>query len=72
MIHVAMAMFEYATLLTIKFGKQGKISDEKDQSEEKNILKRCRKIDFYALRAFIATYLLTVGTYFYLYINIEL
>ena len=69
MLHVAMAMFEYAILLTIKFGKQDQMSNERDHGEEKNALKKCRKIDFYALRAFIATYLLTVGAYFYIYIE---
>ena len=61
-------MFEYATLLNIKYGKQNNVSAEKDHEEDKNELKKCRKIDFYAFRAFIAIYFLTVVTYFYMYI----
>ena len=68
MLYVAMAMFEYAILLTIKFGKQNKISAEKDIGEEKKAVEKCRKMDLYALRVFIACYSLTVGTYFYSYI----
>lgn len=64
-------MFEYATLLHIKYGIQNKVSSEKDPEEDKNALKKCHKIDFYALRAFIATYLLTVVAYFYIYMYIQ-
>ena len=69
MLHVAMAMFEYAILLTIKFGKQNKISVEMDVTQEEKAVKKCRKIDLYALRVFAASYILTVGTYFYKYIE---
>ena len=69
MLHVAMAMFEYAILLTIKFGKQNKISAEKDIGEEENAAKKCRKMDLYALRVFMACFSLTVGTYFFIYIK---
>ena len=65
MAFVAMAMFEYAILLAIKFGKQNKISSEKDPSEERKAAEKCRKIDLYVLRAFIAANSVTVCAYFY-------
>ena len=40
MLHVAMAMFEYAILLTIKFGKQNKISAGRNVEEEKKAVKK--------------------------------
>ena len=67
MIFVAVAMFEYALLLTIKFGKQNKISSMNTDEEEK-ALERCRKIDLYVLRAFIVAYILALCTYFSLYL----
>ena len=67
-----MAMFEYATLLNVKYGKQIKVSVGKNGEEEEKVLKRCHKIDFYALRVFIVTYFLTIGMYFYIvYIYID-
>ena len=65
MMFVAMAMFEYAILLAIKFGKQNKISAEKNLKEDKMAAEKCRRIDLYALRTFIGVHVLTVGTYFY-------
>ena len=65
MMFVAMAMFEYAILLVIKFGKQNKISADKDPREEKKAAEKCRKIDLYVLRAFVGVHALTVFTYFY-------
>ena len=65
MMFVAMAMFEYAILLAMKFGKPNKISADKDPHEEKKAAEKCRKIDLYALRAFVGVHALTVCTYFY-------
>ena len=65
MMFVAMAMFEYAILLAMKFGKHNKISADKDPREEKKTAEKCRKIDLYALRAFVGVHALTVFTYFY-------
>ena len=65
MIFVALAMFEYAILLVIKFGKQNKISAEKDPNEERKATEKCRRIDLYILRAFLGAYILTICTYFY-------
>ena len=65
MMFVAMAMFEYAILLVIKFGKQNKISSLKDPKEERKAADKCRKIDLYVLRAFLGAHMVTVYTYFY-------
>ena len=65
MIFVALAMFEYAILLAIKFGKQNKISSEKDPDDERKAAEKCRKIDLYVLRAFIGAHTVAVCTYFY-------
>ena len=66
MLHVTMAMFEYAILLTIKFGKQKTISADENAGEEKIAVKKCRKMDLYALRVFIACYSLSIVIYFYI------
>ena len=65
MAFVALAMFEYAILLAIKFGKQNKISSEKDPNDERKAAEKCCKIDYYVLRAFIGAHTVTVCTYFY-------
>ena len=62
-IFVAMAMFEYATLMSINFGKL-RIYKGVNPKKEK-IEGKCRKIDYYALRAFVSVHVLTMGTYFY-------
>ena len=61
-----LALFEYAFLLALKFGKQFKISTGKKGSEAKADGK-CLAMDRYALRVFVAVYVLTVGIYFYKY-----
>ena len=67
MLFVAMAMFEYAILLSIKFGKQNRITAEKSPGEEKQEQEKCRIIDLYVLRAFIVAHVLTICTYFLCY-----
>ena len=63
---VALALFEYAVLLTIRFGKQHKITADKRGNKSDVVAEnRCRKIDRYALRAFLTLFSLSVGTYFY-------
>ena len=69
-IIVTTAMFEYATLLHIKYGVQSKVVAKKDNEEEIKALKKCRKIDYYALRIFIVTYFPTVVAYFGIYMYI--
>ena len=71
MLFVAMAMFEYAILLSIKFGKQNRISAEKSPGEEKKEQETCRIIDLYALRAFIGAHALTICTYFFYTLQIK-
>ena len=68
MLFVALALFEYAIMLTIRFGKQ-----DKNRSANKNgtiddfvAEMKCRKIDRWALRAFLAAHVVTMGTYFYI------
>ena len=63
MIFVALATFEYAVLLAIKFGKQ-RVGSKKDVVG-KNRDEKCRQIDGYALRVFIVAYGVSVLTYFY-------
>ena len=63
MIFVALATFEYAVLLAIKFGKQSEGSKKDVDGRKRN--EKCRKIDRYALRVFTAAYGVSVFTYFY-------
>ena len=66
MIFVALAKFEYAVQLKIRFGKLFQFS-KADADENKNELeKRCQMIDHYALITFLGAYILTAGTYFYI------
>ena len=69
MMFVALAMFEYAILLTIKYGKQNKkFVDNRQVSDEWAVIK-CHKIDFYALRIFTVVYALAGGTYFLIFLT---
>ena len=63
-------MFEYATLLQIKYGTQSNESAEKQNEEDNKVMKKCQTIDFYALRVYIASYILTVVSYFYIYMYV--
>ena len=64
-IFVALALFEYAILLAIRFGKQNiKIHDNMTGNDELNAVAKCRKIDRHALRVFLALHAVTVCTYF--------
>ena len=63
-IFVAAALFEYAVLLTIRFGKQNKVNDSMiGINDEAEAVGKCRKIDLYALRAFIILYALSISGY---------
>ena len=67
MFVVALAMIEYAILLTIRYGKLSKV-DVKGQGMDKTEReKKCKKIDRYAFMFFVAINLVTIGTYFYVY-----
>ena len=63
MIFVALATFEYAVLLAIKFRKQSE--GTKKEVDNRRRMEKCRKIDRYALRAFIVVYGVAVLAYFY-------
>ena len=64
MLFVATAMFEYAILLAIKFGKQNRFTPLVSPGDEESKEEKCCFIDLYALRGFIFAYALTVSTYF--------
>ena len=64
MIFVAAAQFEYAMQLKIHFGDMSQISDSIVQEKKKSARGKCRKVDRYALKIFLAAYILTVGSYF--------
>ena len=62
-LFVALATFEYAILLSIRFGK-GKKRNVKASREGKQ--EKCYKMDNMSLRMFVGIYILAVATYFYL------
>ena len=69
MMFVASAIFEYAVLLAINFGKNGKISGE--NNAQKNEEQKCCKVDRISLKMFIGTYIFAAVTYFFVFINRE-
>ena len=64
MMFVALAIFEYAVLLAIKFGRGKKIQIERANAIE-NKANKCKYVDRISLRIFMAIYIFTVGSYFY-------
>ena len=67
MFIVALAMIEYAILLTIRYGKLSKVDvngQGKDKTERE---KKCKEIDRYAFMFFMAINLVTIVIYFYVY-----
>ena len=67
MLFVALAKFEYAVQLKIQFGTAGKIGIDNVKGDQTKAWKKCRQIDRYALILLFPAYILTVGTYFYIY-----
>ena len=65
MLFVALATFEYAILLAMRFGTHSKIKPNEKMNNEIKITRKCLKIDRISLKVFLLTYLLAVGTYFY-------
>ena len=65
MLYVALAKFEYAMQLKIRFGTLNKMNIEDKKKSDAKVEGKCRKIDCYALRIFLGVYMLTVGIYFY-------
>ena len=63
---VALAMCEYAALLTIRYGNLKGIGIKGD-TDKTTREKRCRKIDQRAMIFFTALNTLTIGGYFYYY-----
>ena len=65
MAFVALAQFEYAIQLYIRFGNANMISTVGDKLKTTKTEGKCRKIDRYALRIFLIVYIITVGAYYY-------
>ena len=65
MIFVALALFEYAFQLAIRYREMKRGSKKDTEEHEKASKQRCLKIDRWALRIFAALYILVIGTYFY-------
>ena len=62
MVFVALAIFEYAILLAIRFGK-GK-DEEIEMYAEENKVRTCYRVDRISLRVFVGAYILAVCAYF--------
>ena len=63
MLFVAFAIFEYAVMLAIRFGKQKRNLIEKGDEETQEEL--CNKVDRISLWLFMGIYVFSVGSYFY-------
>ena len=63
---VAMALFEYATLLWIKFKKR---ANGKTDRHDREVEAKCCRIDQHALRVFIALHGVAVSIYFFIAYN---
>ena len=63
MMFVALATFEYAVMLAIRFGKRKKIHTVGDVVQKKE--DKCYKMDRISLKIFLGIYILAVGSYFY-------
>ena len=64
-LFVALATFEYAVLLGVKFGRQDKARVGEKNHCQKMADEKCRKIDRYALRLFFGLHTLAVAVYFF-------
>ena len=67
MLFVALAIFEYAVMLAIRFGKRKKNLIEKGDQENREEL--CNKVDGISLWVFMGFYVLAVGSYFYIMVT---
>ena len=65
MVFVALATFEYAILLAMRFGTHFKINPSEKIKDEFKTTRKCVKIDRLSLKMFFLAYLLAVSTYFY-------
>ena len=66
MVFVALAIFEYAILLAMRFGTHFKINTSEKKNDEFKTTRKCVKIDRLSLKIFFLAYLLAVSTYFYI------
>ena len=67
---VALALFEFALLLRIRFGKSSKVNgNQKEDNFEKIAEAKCYKIDRHAMRVFIAVHGVLVSIYFFVVYN---
>ena len=64
MLFVALATFEYAILLAIRYEKQINKTKGETTRDNRKGGEKCHKIDRLALRAFIAIYVIVVVAYF--------
>ena len=64
-LFVALATFEYAILLGIKYGRQDKVRVGEKNHHRTTADERCQKIDRYALRLFFGLHTLAVAVYFF-------
>ena len=64
MAFVALAQFEYAIQLYIRFNAN-MVSAVGEKLRTAKTEGKCRKIDRYALRIFLVVYIITVGAYYY-------
>ena len=69
MMFVALAIFEYAILLAIRFGKGRKI--EVAEGGATNREKLCSKVDRMSFKMFLGSYILMVVFYFFSITNTE-
>ena len=65
MFMVAMALFEYAILLAIRFGKLKKVNVSRMGENDALLEERCRRIDRHAFRMFLAISAIKMGIYFF-------
>ena len=66
MIFVALALFEYAFQLAIRYREKTRGNKNDIEEHEKASKRRCLTIDRWALRIFAGLYILVIGTYFYI------
>ena len=65
MIFVALALFEYAFQLAIRYREMTRGNKKDIEEHEKASKQRCLKIDRWALRIFAGLYILVIGAYLY-------
>ena len=64
---VALAMLEYAILLTIRYGKLSKVDVNGEGMDKAKREKKCKKIDKLAMIFFVFMNTMMIGTYLHIY-----